>query len=162
MAAALRAMIGLFRSRGPPRPQPTGAGAKRRPFTQWRPRGAYPGSMPLASSMRLAAALLCLAGLTAQSRAQGAPAQPIWTVPEIGALPDNARGRQIRRGRDLITATYAHVGPNVPDRAKRFAGNNLACSNCHLNAGTKKFAIPLFGLFGEYPRYNPRSGAEIT
>ena len=77
--------------------------------------------MPLASSMRLAAALLCLAGLTAESRAQGAPAQPIWTVPEIGALPDNARGRQIRRGRDLITATYAHVGPNVPDRAKRFA-----------------------------------------
>lgn len=86
----------------------------------------------------------------------------IWTVPEVGALPDNATTRQIRRGRDLVTATYAHIGPQVPDRAKRFAGNNLACSNCHLNAGTKKFGIALFGLFGEFPAYSARLGAEIT
>src|SRR2546425_8209695 len=86
----------------------------------------------------------------------------IWTVPEIGALPNDANGRLVRRGRDLITATYAHIGPEVPDRAKRLAGNNLACGNCHLEAGTKKFGIPLFGLFGEYPRYSPRSGAEIA
>src|SRR5499426_3873133 len=85
------------------------------------------------------------------------PAPPIWTVPEIGALPDDANGRLIRRGRDLITATYAHVGPDVPDPAQRFAGNNLACSNCHLNAGTKMFGIPLFGLFGKYPLYSARS-----
>jgi thiosulfate dehydrogenase len=90
------------------------------------------------------------------------PASSIWTVPEIGALPDDEQGRRVRRGRDLITATYAHVGPQVPDAANRYAGNNLACSNCHLEAGTKKFALPLFGLFGEYPRYAARTGAEIT
>jgi hypothetical protein len=28
-------------------------------------------------------------------------------------------GRLVRRGRDLVTATYAHIGPEVPDRAKR-------------------------------------------
>ena len=100
-------------------------------------------------------------GVTA-SFAQGGATQPIWTVPEIGALPDDANGRLVRRGRDLITATYAHVGPEVPDPANRFAGNNLACSNCHLNAGTKKFGIPLFGLFGEFPLYSPRAGAEIS
>jgi len=38
----------------------------------------------------------------------------IWTVPEVGALPDNEQGRLVRRGRDLITATYAHIGPEVP------------------------------------------------
>src|SRR3984893_9489840 len=86
----------------------------------------------------------------------------IWTVPEIGALPEDAHGRLVRRGRDLITATYAYVGPEVPDAADRYAGNNLACGNCHLQAGTKKFGIPLFGLFGEYPRYNARSGAGVT
>jgi thiosulfate dehydrogenase len=91
-----------------------------------------------------------------------APGSSIWTVPEVGALPDNEHGRLVRRGRDLITATYAHIGPEVPDAANRYAGNNLACGNCHLEAGTKKFAIPIFGLFGEYPRYNVRSGAEIT
>src|SRR6516225_8962716 len=86
----------------------------------------------------------------------------IWTVPEIGALPDDANGRLVRRGRDLITATYAHIGPEVADRAKRFAGNNLACGNRHLQAGTKKFGIPLFGLFGKFPHYNARLGAEMT
>src|SRR5215510_16117400 len=97
------------------------------------------------------------------SFAQEAKSSPqIWTVPEIGALPNDANGRLVRRGRDLITATYAHIGPEVADRAKRFAGNNLACGNCHLQAGTKKFGIPLFGLFGVFPRYNARLGAEMT
>jgi thiosulfate dehydrogenase len=86
----------------------------------------------------------------------------IWTVPEVGALPDNEQGRLVRRGRDLITATYAHIGPQVPALADRYAGNNLACGNCHLEAGTKKFGLALFGLYGEYPRYNARSGEEIT
>jgi thiosulfate dehydrogenase len=98
----------------------------------------------------------------AASLAQGSATPPIWTVPEIGALPDDANGRLIRRGRDLVSATYAHIGPEVADPAKRFAGNNLACSNCHLNAGTKKFGIPLFGLFELFPQYSARQGAEIT
>src|SRR5712691_4104971 len=101
-------------------------------------------------------------GFAHLSLAQTTATPPIWTVPEIGALPDDANGRQVRRGRDLITATYAHIGPEVADPAKRFAGNNLACSNCHLNAGTKKFGIALFGLFGEFPRYSARQGAEVT
>ena len=70
---------------------------------------------------------------------EATPAQQIWTVPEIGALPNNDYGR-----------------------AKRFAGNNLACGNCHLQAGTKKFGIPLFGLLEKYPRYSARSGSPIT
>ena len=94
-----------------------------------------------------------------QSRAQPAP---VWTVPEVGALPRDTAGMQVREGRDLITATYAHIGPNVPDAAKRYAGNNLACTNCHLQAGTKKFGLPLFGLFGQFPQYSPRSGSEIS
>ena len=60
-------------------------------------------------------------------------------------------GMQIRAGRDLVTATYTYIGPQVADPAKRYAGNNLACTNCHLLAGTKKFGLPLFGLFGDLP-----------
>jgi thiosulfate dehydrogenase len=115
-----------------------------------------------ALSLFSAAALGVTAG-TAEDAPSSAPANaPIWTVPEIGALPNNTRGRQVRRGRDLITATYAHIGPEVANRANRYAGNNLACSNCHLNAGTVKFGIPLFGLFGAFPAYSARLGAEIT
>jgi thiosulfate dehydrogenase len=98
---------------------------------------------------------------TRASLAQGAQT-PIWTVPEIGALPDDANGRLVRRGRDLVTATYAHIGPEVSDPARRFAGNNLACTNCHLLAGTKKFGLALFGLYGDFPKYSSRTAAEIT
>jgi len=90
------------------------------------------------------------------------PAKPIWTVPEVGALPHDAHGMQVREGRDLITATYVYIGPNVADASKRFAGNNLACTNCHLQAGTKKFGLPLFGLFGDFPQYSARTGGDIS
>ena len=96
------------------------------------------------------------------SRAAFAQTAGVWSVPEVGALPRDAAGMQIRKGRDLITATYAHIGPQVADPAKRYAGNNLACTNCHLDAGTKKFGLPLFGLFGAFPQYSARSGEEIT
>ena len=91
-----------------------------------------------------------------------APHGPVWTIPEIGALPHDAHGTQVRDGRDLITATYAYIGPNVPDAAKRYAGNNLACTNCHLEAGTKKFGLPLFGLYEDFPEYSARTGTEIS
>ena len=101
-------------------------------------------------------------GLTPTSAQQTPPSPKIWTVPEIGALPNDAFGQMVRRGRDLITATYAHIGPEVADPARRFAGNNLACANCHLQAGTKKFGIPLFGLYWMFPEYTSRGGGEIT
>jgi thiosulfate dehydrogenase len=101
-------------------------------------------------------------GVSESAAQQPATNAQIWTVPEIGALPDDSYGRRVRLGRDLVTATYAHIGPEVSDPAKRYAGNNLACANCHLQAGTKKFGIPLFGLYGEFPQHSARQGEEIT
>jgi thiosulfate dehydrogenase len=112
----------------------------------------------------LPVALALMAALVVPVGAQyvNAPADPAWSVPEVGALPDDDHGRRVRRGRDLVTATYAHIGPTVADARKRYAGNNLACGNCHLNAGTKKFGLPLWGLYDNFPHYSARSGADIT
>ena len=112
-------------------------------------------------TVRAVAAVVIGMAATGAGRAQTV-SPPVRTVPEVGALPDDDHGRLVRRGRDLITATYAHIGPEVPDSAKRFAGNNLACSNCHLEAGAKKFGLPLFGLVELFPQYSARLGAEIT
>ena len=113
----------------------------------------------LAIVQLLAAGAIVLSASDPQARAE---ITTIWTVPEIGALPRDAHGLQVREGRDLVTATYAYIGPNVPDPSKRYAGNNLACSNCHLEAGTKKFGLPLFGLYNDFPQYSARSGGEIS
>jgi thiosulfate dehydrogenase len=114
--------------------------------------------------LSFAVAQLLTAAATAEVSATKNTSQgpTLWTIPEVGALPRDAHGLEIREGRDLITATYAYIGPNVPDASKRYAGNNLACTNCHLQAGTKKFGIPLFGLYGDFPQYSARTGAEIS
>src|SRR5262245_51590077 len=119
---------------------------------------------PIASRPFALALLAAIAALAAPATAQfvNAPADPQWSVPEIGALRDDDDGRVLRRERELIAATYAHIGPEVADSAKRYAGNNLACSNCHLHAGTKKFGLPLWGLWERFPQYSNRSGSEIT
>ena len=74
----------------------------------------------------LAFTLLTMVVLTAWSGAGPAGAQmagtaqsPVWTMPEVGALPEDAHSRLVRRGRDLITATYACIGPEVPQPADR-------------------------------------------
>ncbi len=110
----------------------------------------------------LTAAAIAQVTETAADTKNTSPGSKLWTIPEVGALPRDAHGLEVREGRDLITATYAYIGPNVPDASKRYAGNNLACTNCHLQAGTKKFGIPLFGLYGDFPRYSARTGTEIS
>jgi thiosulfate dehydrogenase len=103
--------------------------------------------------------------LMSTALAQSAPkadSPAVWSVPDIDALPDDAKGQRIRLGRALVTETAALIGPQAPDPSNRFAGNNLACGNCHLQAGTKKFGLPIFGLIGDFPKYSARAGEEIS
>jgi thiosulfate dehydrogenase len=81
-----------------------------------------------------------------------------WKVPHVDKLADNAWGKIVAFGRELTIATYAHLGPEAADPSKRFAGNNMSCQNCHLEAGTKKFALPFIGVFADFPQYRPREG----
>ena len=134
-----------------------------------RTRGRFSDAAATARASRPALALLAvlLAILTAAPRdatAQpaGAQSEAAYAVPDLGALPDDAHGRLVRRGRDLFTATYAEIGPEVADPAKRYAGNALACSNCHLNAGVKRFGLPLWGVSADYPRYDVEAGRDIS
>jgi thiosulfate dehydrogenase len=105
--------------------------------------------------------IFALVALSISSTAESQSPAP-WTMPEVSALPRDARGQLIRDGRDLMLATYALIGPNVTDAAKRFAGNNLACTNCHLAGGTKKFGLPLFGIYDDFPAYSARTGGPIS
>ena len=87
---------------------------------------------------------------------------PEWTVPDADRLGDDIWGKTVRHGRDLIARTYALIGPEVADPTHRFAGNNLSCQSCHLEAGTKQFGLPFQGVYADFPNYRARSGTVGT
>jgi thiosulfate dehydrogenase len=96
------------------------------------------------------------------------PAEPPTTWPDYSAsgpgfrTPAGEDGPLIAYGHELITRTFANIGPEVPDRAMRFAGNNLACQSCHLDAGTNRFGLPLVGIFKTYPKFSDREQRAIS
>jgi thiosulfate dehydrogenase len=85
-----------------------------------------------------------------------------WTPPDIAAIGEDPFGRLVKYGHALFTDTANAIGPSVSDPARRFAENNLACQNCHLQAGTQPYAMPLMGIWGQFPQYRAREGAVVT
>ncbi len=99
--------------------------------------------------------LICAAALTNASAQE-------WKVPNVDALPTDTFGRTVRAGRDLIVYTAEIIGPAAADPSMRFTGNGLECQNCHLEAGTKKFALPLAGVWGVFPQFIARENEVRT
>ena len=87
---------------------------------------------------------------------------PAWSVPNPDTLPNDAFGRTVREGRDLIVKTSSLIGPDAADPAKRYAGNGLDCQSCHLQAGTQRFGLPLAGVWGVFPVYMARENEVRT
>jgi thiosulfate dehydrogenase len=81
-----------------------------------------------------------------------------WTPPDIKSVGDDAFGKLVKYGYALMTDTPNRIGPQVADPQMRYSGNNLTCQNCHLNAGTQPYAMPLTGVWGQFPQYRGREG----
>lgn len=64
-----------------------------------------------------------------------------------------ALNEQVAYGRKLITQTADYLGPNS---AMPMAGNNLNCSSCHLDGGSKPFAAPFVTVPSQFPQYRGR------
>jgi thiosulfate dehydrogenase len=105
-------------------------------------------SLKLFSALFLAVCCAVAAGTLATYR----PA-PVATAsaPEVDDL--------VGYGKKLVAQTFAEIGP---DTAKPFAGNRLACQNCHLDAGSNHWGIPLIGVAKAYPKFSARSGRVIS
>jgi thiosulfate dehydrogenase len=74
-----------------------------------------------------------------------------WYRVDLAKAPQGPEGDLIRYGAALITDTPRHIGRSAEDSAKRFAGNDLACQNCHLKAGLQPFAAPFVSTFATFP-----------
>ncbi|GAA0569285.1 c-type cytochrome [Caenispirillum bisanense] len=115
-----------------------------------------------AAALFAAATAAATLGLSTTALPAFAAEPAAWTVPDVDSLPNDVYGDFVRRGRTLFTETYAHIGPEVADPEKRFAGNNLACGSCHLEAGTQKFGIPMIGVYADFPQYRGRENTVGT
>ena len=83
----------------------------------------------------LGAAMLCAATLAAAAEPPKQTAEidlTRWPLRDISSVRDDPFGVLVKYGYTLFTDTANQIGPTAADPAKRFAGNNLACGNCHL------------------------------
>ncbi|MGO1499936.1 MAG: c-type cytochrome [Marinobacter sp.] len=83
-----------------------------------------------------------------------APVQPTgqggyYTPPEADDIPDDEFGDSVRRGREIFTNTGTNAG--------EFVGNDLACANCHLDAGRLEHAAPMWAAAVSYPAYRGKN-----
>lgn len=69
-------------------------------------------------------------------------------------FPPDKHGELVYQGYLIFTQT--------PKAARVFAGNGLNCSNCHLDAGRKADAAPLWAAFGMYPTYLAKPDRVVT
>jgi thiosulfate dehydrogenase len=113
-------------------------------------------------SRRVAAALGAIVSMFAASAVRSADVAQVdlaeWTPPNIHTVGDDAFGKLVKYGYALMVDTANQIGPTASDPAKRYSGNNLACQSCHLNAGTQPYAMPLTGVWGQFPQYRGREG----
>ena len=75
--------------------------------------------------------------------------------PNRDPLPsDQELTNQIKLGYQIMVDT--------PGQAGKYAGNELSCTNCHLNAGQKDQSLPLIGVAADFAQYSAREGQLIT
>lgn len=84
------------------------------------------------------------------SAADGAKTAPKgFSPPPREAIPDDEFGALVRKGEQIFTDTQTH--------ASQFVGNDLQCTNCHLDAGRLANSAPLWAAWGMYPKYRGKN-----
>lgn len=80
---------------------------------------------------------------------QPAKATLFTPVPE-DKLPGGDFGKMVKLGEAIFTDTRGHAGA--------FVGNDLRCSNCHLDRGRQPNSAPLWAAYLVYPAYRSKNG----
>ena len=74
-----------------------------------------------------------------------------YAVANPATLPASPENDLIRYGHELVVNTSALIGRDAADPALAYAGNDLRCTNCHIDAGLRAFAAPLVSTYATYP-----------
>ncbi|MDR3535460.1 MAG: c-type cytochrome [Acetobacteraceae bacterium] len=115
--------------------------------------------MKIRTSYAVAGLLACVVGasgwlvgrLPAFALAAEPAGRPVtFQPPPDSAIPQGKFGDMVRLGERIFRepATYA----------PQFVGNQLRCSNCHLQAGRQAGAAPMWAAYTAYPAYRSKNG----
>jgi thiosulfate dehydrogenase len=83
-------------------------------------------------------------------------------APDKTTIDKHTDAELIRYGIKVLDKTATTIGPKVSDSGKRYSGNSLNCSSCHLKRsdglpGTKYLAMPFNNVVNDYPNFRARS-----
>jgi thiosulfate dehydrogenase len=78
----------------------------------------------------------------------------LFSPPSPETIPGDLRGEQIRLGYKMVVDTQVY--------GKRYVGNALNCTNCHLDGGLNPNTASFVGLSALYPQYRERAGREMN
>ncbi|TKS61172.1 MAG: cytochrome c [Nitrospira sp.] len=78
----------------------------------------------------------------------------LFAPPSPETIPGDLRGEQIRLGYKMVVDTQEY--------GKRYVGNALNCTNCHLDAGLNPNAASFVGISVLYPEYRARAGRQMS
>ncbi|MGQ0667810.1 MAG: c-type cytochrome [Nitrospiraceae bacterium] len=78
----------------------------------------------------------------------------LFAPPSPETIPGDLRGEQIRLGYKMVVDTQEY--------GKRYVGNALNCTNCHLDAGLNPNAASYVGISVLYPEYRARAGRPMS
>ncbi|WP_339486652.1 c-type cytochrome [Pseudomonas sp. EL_65y_Pfl2_R95] len=68
---------------------------------------------------------------------------------DLSKIPEDAFGDKVRKGYELFVNTQQLSG--------KYVGNQLNCTNCHLDAGNKAYASPMWAAFLAYPEFRKKN-----
>ena len=79
----------------------------------------------------------------------------LWD-PQKLILNNNKADEIVKKGYLLVAESSNYMGPLAKDPKLRFAGNNLSCTNCHLNGGTLSGSASWIGILDRFPQFRGR------
>jgi thiosulfate dehydrogenase len=90
-----------------------------------------------------------------------APAPPVpvghdgyFVPPSENEMPKGPLGDVIKRGRDIFVDT----GKFAP----QYVGNSMRCAQCHLDAGRRENAAPMWAAYVQYPKFRAKNNKVNT
>ena len=77
-----------------------------------------------------------------------------FVPPELIDIPTSKYGEMVTLGRNIFSNTQTY--------AKRYVGNGLNCTSCHLQEGRKAYAAPLWSSYPMYPEFRNKTRSVVT